>query len=497
MFYENTNQKIKPQTVLISFGIIILIQPLLDIASYFAGLSNLTAITTGLRFVLLALITCYGFYLAQNKRPYWITIGVLALFYMFHFLANYLTGYISIKSDIAMYARVAQLPLFYISFIDIYKAMQQDYTREDLIKYTEIFIFLNLITITLSIGLSFLVGMPEFTYNNGLAGPHGIKGWFTNGNSQSVILCIIVSISMGLVLRSRKYWVSTVILIIGYASLFYYGTKLAFYAIYLISIASVILILFSKKTSKLLLIVIVLATGSVYALKSYSPMYVNAHYTGQSFSEWDEEIKKIEKENEKNNPTKPGEEVVINRDYFLANQEMYLKVYNLYNKPLVDEFGLEKVAAKYNYSLDAYQLIDNRNVKLVAASLVYDESNTLQHLFGFEQEAYTVSGEVYDLENDLHGIFYSYGFVGFAIYAAFLIYIAIRGIANYFFAEDFRFDTNLGVMLLAFALIIGAAQFSGNVLKRPNVLFYISLIMSAIQFSSYPLRQVFKKKTDL
>ncbi|WZU00068.1 O-antigen ligase family protein [Erysipelothrix sp. D19-032] len=76
------------------------------------------------------------------------------------------------------------------------------------------------------------------------------------------------------------------------------------------------------------------------------------------------------------------------------------------------------------------------------------------------KQRYYVGGENFDLENDLHGIFYSYGYVGFAMYLGFILYVLLRGIYSYFFSKEFRFNQNLAIYLVALGLIMGASQFS-------------------------------------
>ncbi len=52
--------------------------------------------------------------------------------------------------------------------------------------------------------------------------------------------------------------------------------------------------------------------------------------------------------------------------------------------------------------------------------------------------------------------------------------------------KDFRsaFTADNFILLLCFALLIGIAQYSGAVLRRPNVSFYLSLILGLIHFQT-------------
>ena len=487
--YINSNERFSSRQTLIFLSVIVMIQPVLDIASFFASNANVSAISTIARFALLAVVTLYGFIISDKKKHYYILIGLLSVFFTAHFIANYVSGYQSIMSDIAMYLRVVQLPLFYLAFNDIFRQIKADYDSEEVTKIANVLIVVNLIIISLSIVLSYLLGIPEFTYYNATVGAFGVKGWFLTGNSQSVIICVIASITLLVSIKAKNVLISIVLIALSIASLFFFGTKLTFYSIFLIGAALIVITLLSKNKHWLKLGLVVLSLGIVYVCKDYSPMHINTYYTNIAFDEWQNEINDIETEVAKPDPGKP-ESNLTGKDYFLENVDLYTKVYSLYTKDLVEQFGIEKVAEKYNYSLNADSLINNRNSKLVAVSLVYDQSSTAQHLFGFEQAAYTIGGTNYDLENDLHGIFYSYGYIGFAIYISLFIYILIRGIGNYFFVKENRFNENLGIYLVALVLILGAAQFSGNVLKRPNVLFYISYILSLITISTFSFKEM-------
>ena len=490
--YEDKPQLISTRIVMISFAVVMIIQPLFDIMSYFTNQIGITSISTLVRFGLLGLVTLFGFIISKRKGRYFICAGVLAAFFALHFMANYLAGYLSIGSDIAMYARVIQLPLFFLAFLDVFDVMKREYSTEEINHYVNKLVVGILLTITASIALSYAIGMPEYTYNNGLAGPHGIKGWFLNGNSQSVILCVVVSITLMTAVQSKNWFITIGLFAIGYGSLFFFGTKLSFYAMYLISAALIVIILLSKEKQWLKILLVIVAIVSVYAFRTQSPMYVNTYYTDQSFAEWQHQIEDIEKED----PTKPTNPISVKTDkaYFEQNRELYIKTYSLNSKSLVDVFGIDRVAEKYDYTLDATILINNRNIKLVAASLVYDDASTLQHVFGFEQQRYYVGGENFDLENDLHGIFYSYGYVGFAMYLGFILYVLLRGIYSYFFSKEFRFNQNLAIYLVALGLIMGASQFSGHVLKRPNVVFYISLVMALVTINSETILKRFRSK---
>ena len=114
---------------------------------------------------------------------------------------------------------------------------------------------------------------------------------------------------------------------------------------------------------------------------------------------------------------------------------------------------------------------------------MWDHSDSLTHLFGIDVSDIWLTGKC-DLENDWPAIYYYYGIVGFGAYLAFLLYFVfliirrlLRNFKTAFTADNF-------ILLITFALLVGLAQFSGSVLRRPNVSVYMSLVMGLIYYQT-------------
>ena len=114
---------------------------------------------------------------------------------------------------------------------------------------------------------------------------------------------------------------------------------------------------------------------------------------------------------------------------------------------------------------------------------MWDHSDTLTKLFGIDISAAWNYGGV-DLENDWPAIFYYYGYVGFAAYVGFILYFVFlilrrlkRDFKNSFTADNF-------ILFVTLVLLLGIAQYSGAVLRRPNVSFYLALILGLIYFQT-------------
>lgn len=132
-------------------------------------------------------------FIFQKEKIYIGISGVIAIFWILHMVGCWKNGYQSIPQDIAMYLRTIQMPIFTLNFITIFEK-EQKYTREIEKAYVT-----NYIIIISSIILSFLIGMPEYTYYGGI----GIKGWFAVGNSQSCIVSIMAPLGLCFAYRKR------------------------------------------------------------------------------------------------------------------------------------------------------------------------------------------------------------------------------------------------------------------------------------------------------
>ena len=125
-------------------------------------------------------------------------------------------------------------------------------------------------------------------------------------------------------------------------------------------------------------------------------------------------------------------------------------------------------------------------MKRVFAQLTWEDSDSLTKLTGFEYAKVDWPGETLDLENDWHAIFYYYGVIGFALYAAYMlwfIYLVLRKLWG-----DFAGNLTLYnfALILAFLILIGLAHFSGALLKRPNSSIYLAVILALINYQTLP-----------
>ena len=190
-------------------------------------------------------------------------------------------------------------------------------------------------------------------------------------------------------------------------------------------------------------------------------------------------------------------------------------LYDLCLGAMIQEYGFERVFEKYDFSLVVSELTATRQMKRYFAEMAFDDATMLEKLFGYEYitlivdfEKTTLSGkkiftqEIFDLENDFPSVFYYSGYVGFAIYMLYLAYFL--GLMLVSIITRFKKTMTLenGALAITFGLMIGTSQFSGNVLRRPNVSIYMSVILAYIYYQTVikenlqyrDLFRMFKKK---
>ena len=441
--------------------ILLIIQPLLDVFSFFMVENNMTIFSTLMRMALFGVVTLYTFIISDNKKAYFIAAGILGVFWILHMVGCFMEGYQSIYQDLAMFVRTVQMPVFTLCFITIFKK------GNDVPKTIRTAFVCNYIIISAVIIASYAVGMPESAYPTGI----GVKGWFAISNAQSCIISLLAPLTLYWAVKNKNKILSLIVVIIAYANLFFYGTKVSYYFIFISLFSMIFFMVINKKKDIAMYVILIgcmVVCGGAY---KYSPCYENNYLMQASMDEWDADISKIQEEDKAH---KDPQEKLTMKDYE--------KIYNLYNGELVDRFGIEKVVEKYNYSTYAVDLIDNRKLKVNYSSLMMDEKGKMAHLFGFEYMDFVHDGESFEPENDFPAVYFSNGIVGLAMYLIFIAYFLVLIVMKLFKKFWKTLTLEAGAVGTTLVLMLGAAQLSGNVLRRPNVTIYFSLILAYVYY---------------
>ena len=150
---------------------------------------------------------------------------------------------------------------------------------------------------------------------------------------------------------------------------------------------------------------------------------------------------------------------------------------------IFERFGMERVLLWFHMSTDTARLIDTRQIKLCYSGLIWEDCDLQTKLVGFEVSQLGFDG-THDLENDWPALYYYYGYLGVGLYAAFVLLVVLRMLRK--LLTDFRgsFTAENFALALSLALLVGLAQFSGAVLRRPNVSVYLAVVLGLIWYQT-------------
>ena len=157
-------------------------------------------------------------------------------------------------------------------------------------------------------------------------------------------------------------------------------------------------------------------------------------------------------------------------------------IYEKYVGDLVKIFGAEETMEMYNYTTDSFEFSDVRKKKLLVAEHLMETSPLSARFFGVELSRFTINQNIYDVENDFHGIFYLYGGVGLACYLLFIGYFLF--LIGYALIKNFKrhFTLEAGAVGISLALCLLHGIFTAGVLRRPNASVYLSMILAMVYY---------------
>ena len=476
--------------------VLLLIQPVLDIISHWATEWEITLYTTAFRFLMFAGILFYSFLISEKKRIYILFGGVIGLYWILHVAACFLSegGYQSPFSDLNNLLRTMQLPLFTLSFITFFK-------KSDLVpKKVQCAFFINMVIMIHSIIFSYMTGTQVYMY---VDAQKGLMGWATVHNAQSAILTFVIPLLLLFVYQKKNKGLFYAACAVCFGILFFTGTKVDYFAIFIIAPAVMIFLFIQGERNPFYYITLLCVTAM--CLVCYNSSIVRDIREDHSLAMGYKQdyvnhlINATEKEDENGEVLGTKLPKDLDKESFDALDErmklMIREVYDLYLYPMVDTFGFERVLEKYDYSLSVSNLTAVRQQNRFFAQLAWEDSDFFTRCFGYEYSTliaqYTLEDDegelheletIYDLENDFPSVFYYSGYIGFAIYMLFIGYFAALIIVGLLTRGKKLINLETAMVGVTFALAVGSAQFSGNVLRRPNASIYVSVILAYIYY---------------
>lgn len=438
----------------IILAILIMIQPILDMGSYFGIRTGIDSVMPVLRLILFGAIMLYAFILSDRKKPYYIFALVVGAYFIIRVLLCARNGY-NLVSDVKDFLRTLQMPALTLAFITLFQH------AKDFPGSMGKFFAVNYVTIAVSILLSYAVGYPAPTY---VATGVGIKGWFYAGNAQSCILSIMAMPALCYFYQKNNNLLFVLTLLLACTLMFLLGTLVATWSIFVICIIFLVLILWNREKKWIIAGVLVAMLVATFVALPYSPSTQNSTNEQYVQMEWEAFLGDQKKDPDET----PGDGDTDDIQYDLKDTLL---------EPLVERFGYDKVLDVYGGEITAADLMDVRQVKVAFGRLVMAERDVWTWLFGIEEADITYDGTSYYPENDFPSIFFFYGIVGICLYVAFLAYFAWILLKDIFKSLK-KLPVKQTILGLDLVLAMGIAQMSAHVLSQPNASIYISLMLA-------------------
>lgn len=471
---QDRQRRYLPQVMLLLF----ILQPVMDVLSYWLdalGAGNTVSLL--MRFVLLAGTAVLGFCLSRRKKVYLLLGVVLVGIALLHGWACITAGYAGYSDpvyDLTNFIRVAQIPLFTFCFITFLRE-----TGESGYHAVEQGFVINFVIIVAVEVLSVLTGTNPCTYaNKGI----GLLGWFYFANSQSAILSALVPVLLMQLVRKKNPWLLAAGTAAGFGVLYLFATRLAYFAIFICAAGLVIVLVLSRNWNRrtaAILLAGALVCGAGYGI---SPMARNQQAQKLVAAQKQQEAEKLIAQTEQENGTTIEESPKI----------CLMPVYEEYLGAMMDRFGADRVMEAYDYTTDVSDLKDWRRMKITYCSFLMEEAGTAAKAFGLELADMTWQGEVFDVENDFHGMYFLYGIAGLLALVLFLLYFVWLVLGALW--RNFRMYMTLeaGAFGVACCTLLLHIYCTAGVLRRPNASFYLSVVLAVIYYfvniREYPKR---------
>ena len=451
-------------------------QPLLDALAYFTQNKNGTA-AGYIRLGLLLLLPLIVLVKSERKKPWLLGYAIIGAFCLLHVLNGFRVGYRSLSYDLAYMVRVAQTPVLALSFIWY---LQRQEARGQAWRG----ILTAAVIMAVSVPVAWLTGTGNVTYGEGL----GYSGWVIDDNrcANSILLVTLSTFAVGYAVRTEKRWLSLLIPCVVTVLFLTNGTKACYFSVFAIFGAYTAyllaekLLLKKKLKTPLLFLLIFLMIFSVVIYPWTPRCRVNQEMAKKN-TQGEIEATLLEKGID---VTKMSFEERYNDPVVREVFEYYYWQYMGGLPDLIDRFGMDRVLRLYRMTTDVGRLIDTRVIERSYARLIWEvETDSLTKFVGFEAAQVGTDG-VYDMENDWPALFFYYGYVGFALYVGFVLAFLLRILRR--LKEDFKGSCTVEnfTLALVLALQLGLAQFSGALVRRPNVSIYFALILALIWYQT-------------
>ena len=457
-------------------------QPLLDALAFWTR-SRVGTPAGVIRLVLLAALPVAVLCRLKEKKRFLLLLTAIGVYCLLHVGNSLRVGYIRPAFDIAYLLRVIQMPVLAICFVWL---IRDEQTRDQALRG----VLIAAVLVGLEIVTAYVTGTGNDTYGPGL----GYSGWVIEDNrtAHSIILVTLCAFCAFLGLRRDEKWLNALVPMLIVLALLTNGTKSCFYSLFALfaSFAGFFVLdklLLGRRLRGFAILVLTALMAFTVLIYPYTPRARVNQVVKVPYGRAGEiETAALALGYDVNEMT--PQERYDNEEVREVFAYYYYRYFIAVCPDIFDRFGMDRVLLHYNMTTDVHKLLNTRILKVAYSAMIWEDSDLPTKLLGFEASQIGFEG-TYDLENDWPAIFYYYGAVGLALYAAFVLYflwLILRRLLQSF-RESFTL-LNL-TLLLSLLLLLGLAQFSGAVLRRPNVSFYLSLVLGLIYCQTVRLPQ--------
>lgn len=458
--------------------LLLMLQPCLDVLGFWqADLRLPESLLAVLRLFCFLAFVLAVFFVSRQKKRFMLLAAVMLVYLAGHYWAISRPGVLNLLADIKEQLRALMLLPLALSFAC---AIEEN---------PRVFFALKrgLLTNLLLIGgvmlISTLTGTDPHTY---LGKRTGVLGWFLWPNGQCAILCILSVIALTLVCVRfpGKPLPMLCAGLVCFGMLYSLGTRISFAAIPAIGAALFICLLLSDRRlfrSALSVLLIALLFTALYPL---SPMAKAQKLTARNAAIKQERIAAA--------VAPYGVPADANRT---DDPRALAAAYRYGLQGLVDRFGLDPVREQYDDSLDQGEIFGSRKMKIVFNELLMQEFGAPARLFGLEVsrmrqqtqfydfylDDWIEMDEVYSVENDFHGLFFSGGLFLLILIVGTLLFVGLQALLALIRDPKTVFQPEWIGFAGAFSFVLVTSVFTSALLRQTNGLVYVAAVLAGLR----------------
>lgn len=453
------------------------LQPLLDVAGYWLNTAGYSGTVLALvRMSTLALMVLIGFSVSRRKRVYLIAGAGLLLYLAGHMLAVRNAGVSDLPAELVGQLRILILPALTLCLISFLNANEKTYSA------IKLGFALNFGIILLVDLLATLTGTDPHTYSGKEI---GVLGWFLWTSSQSAIVSILSPPVIAWSFRRFRGRLLPLALVTAasFAVQYFFASRLAFVTLATTGAGMALCIFLAGKQYWRQSLCVLLLAAVFCGLYPVSPMRENQEALRINAGIKQERIYAT-----------VAEYGVPSTAHSTDNPEALAAAYRYSLQGLVDRFGLPRVAAQYDNTLEQSEIFNPRLKKLRFNQMLMQDASVGNRLFGLELGLMQQQTEIYDFyrdewddgveileaENDFHGIYYACGAVGLGLMLLFLLYFGIRALIALLRSRRAVFSVDFAAFAAAYCYALVYAYTTASILRQTVASWYLCAILACL-----------------